>query len=142
MAPAKPAVVINAKDLAVWEGKLLQRVMQGVKDKEFPTVSLKANIVRGELAKVAGADEKTLSVEVQGNTMPLSWAWLAAGDRLTLARAFLKEHSLEDHLLVAVFALAEGNTEMAEEHFALAQIADPARGAALAAEARASLGLK
>jgi hypothetical protein len=96
---------------------------------------------REDPVKVQGSDGKTLSVELQGGTLALPWARLTPGDRLGLARAFLKDGALEDHLLVAVFALADGRVEVADEHFAKAKTADP-KGDARVAEVRAALGLK
>ena len=92
--------------------------------------------------KVLGADGKSLSVEIQGGALSLPWTRLSAGDRLNLARAFLKESVFEDHVLVAVFALADGRADLSDEHFAKAKAADPKGGKARVAEVRASLGLK
>ena len=144
-APAaeKPAVpAIDAKALAPWETKLAERVAQGIQDGQRPAASLKVAGSREEPVKVVNADAKSLSVEFQGSALSLPWARLSASDRLSLARAFLKEGKIEDHLLAAVFALADGRADLSEEHFRKALAADPKDGAARVAEARASLGLK
>ena len=94
---------------------------------------------REEPVKVVGADEKDLYIDIQGNAMPLAWTRLTPRDSLNLARAYLKSGVAEDHLLVAVFALADGRAELAEEHFAQAQAADPQNGAARVVKVREAL---
>jgi hypothetical protein len=142
--PEKPsaAPAVSAQALAVWEAKLAARVTQGIKDGQRPTAHLKVMGAKEEPVKIVGSDGKTLKLEVAGNTLPLPWAQLTTSDRLNLARAFLKEDSLADLLLVAVFALADGRVELSEESFAKAQAADAKAGASSVAEARNSLGLK
>jgi hypothetical protein len=141
--PPQPAApVIDPKLLASWEEKLIQRVIQGAKDNERPQAYLKVAGPREEQVKVVAADAKTLTIQMQGNSLPVRWNRLSTGDRLALARAFLKEDALDDHLLVAVFALAHGSQELSDEHFARARAADPKQGAAKVAEVRAGLGLK
>ena len=137
-----PPPVIAASALAPWELKLKERVAQGVKDGQSPTVWLKLMSGREEAVKVVGADEKTLSLEQGGGGFPLSWSWLSADDRLNLARAFLKEDSIDDQMLVAVLALAVGQGDYADEHFAKAEVLDPQNGTARVKEVRAALGLK
>ena len=66
----KPPPVIAASALAPWELKLTQRVAQGVKDGQSPTVWLKLMNGREEAVKVAGADEKSLSLEQGGGGFP------------------------------------------------------------------------
>ncbi|MCY3018152.1 MAG: hypothetical protein NTW87_03850 [Planctomycetota bacterium] len=138
--PRPPA--IKSEALAPWEAKLAERVARGIKDGQRPTPSMKVMGAREEPVKVVGTDEKSLSVDVRGGTLSLPWARLSASDRLNLARACLKEGVLEDHVLVAVFALADGRAELSEEHFAKAKAADPKGGEARVSEVRASLGLK
>ena len=89
--PPPPAIAASA--LAPWELKLKERVAQGVKDGQSPTVWLKLMSGREEAVKVVGADEKSLSLEQGGGGFPLPWSWVSAGDRLNLACAFLKEDS-------------------------------------------------
>ena len=137
-----PPPVIPASALAPWELKLTQRVAQGVKDGQSPTVWLKLMSGREEAVKVVGADEKSLSLEQGGGGFPLSWSWLSAGDRLNLACAFLKEDSIDDQMLAAVWALAAGRGDVADEHFAKAEVLDPQNGTARVKEIRGALGLK
>ena len=137
-----PSSVIGAQALAPWELKLAQRVAQGLKDGQRPTVRLKVMSGQEEAAKVVGADEKSLSLEVGGGGFPLPWSRLSADDRLNLACAFLKEDSSDDHLLAAVLALGAGRDGFAEEHFAKALALDPQNGTARVKEIRTALGLK
>ena len=142
-APEKPPPPAFPREaLAPWEAKLVERVAQGLKEGQRPTALMKVVGAQEEPAKVLGADGKSLSVELQGGKLDLPWTRLSARDRTNLARAFLKEGVLEDHVLVAVFALADGRAELSDEHFAKAKAADPKGGEARVAEARASLGLK
>ena len=125
--PPPPAIPATA--LAPWELKLKERVAQGVKDGQNPTVWLKLMSGREEAVKVVGANEKTLSVEQEGGNFPLPWSWVSADDRLNLARAFLKEDSFDDQMLAAVLALAVNRGDYAEERFAKAEVLDPQNGA-------------
>jgi hypothetical protein len=138
--PAAP--VIPAEALAPWQTKLTQRVTQGIKDGQNPKAWLKLTSAKEEEVKVVGTDEKNLSIEQGGGTFPLLWSKLTAGERVNLARAFLKDDSIDDHLLVAVLALAAERSELADEQFARAQALDSKNGAARVKEIRSALGLK
>lgn len=138
--PPAPAIVAEA--LAPWELKLTQRVAQGIKDGQTPTIGLKLLSGNEEKVKVVGSDEKTLNLEQGGSGLPMPWSRISAVDRLNLARAFLKDDSIDDHLLAAVLALAAGRGEVADDHFAKAQVLDPKNGTARVKEIRAALGLK
>jgi hypothetical protein len=146
--PVKPIVqkpaapVISTEALAPWQTKLTQRITQGIKDGQNPKAWLKLTGGREEEVKVVGIDEKSLSIEQGGGVLPLPWSKLSAGDRLNLARAFLKDDSADDHLLVAVLALAAERHDLADEQFAKAQVADPRNGTAQVKEIRTALGLK
>ncbi len=137
--PAPPE--ISAEALAPWIGKLAGRVTRGLRDGQRPPVSLKALGAGAPPVRVSGFDGKMLRVEMGGGEGLLPWEALPRIDRLRLAEAFLRKGAGEDHLLAAVFALAEGLDERAGKHFARLRAADP-QGAALEAQARASLGLK
>jgi len=137
--PAAPRIEAGA--LEPWNRKLVERVARGLQEGQRPLASLKAlgpDITR---VKVVGSDGKRLRVEIDGGAGDLPWESVLKVDRLRLAQAFLRERVAEDHLLVAVFALAEGHAELAQEQFARVRAADP-RGAELEAGARESLGLK
>jgi len=141
-APPAAADKVDPKALAPWEAKLVLRVAQGVKDGQRPTAHLCVMGRKAEAVRITGADANSLFVEVQGNSLPMAWQRLLLSDRLSLARAFLKEEKCDDLLLAAVFALADSRADLAADYFARVAAADPKDGAARVAEARASLGLK
>jgi hypothetical protein len=138
-APAeKPAAPpIAAEALEPWNRKLVERVARGLREGQRPLVSLRTL----GTVRVVGSDGKRLRVEIDGGAGDLPWEAALRTDRLRLALAFLKERVAEDHLLAAVFALAEGRMEAAQEQFERVRAADPG-GGELEARARESLGLK
>ena len=71
MVQKPPPPVIEAQALAPWELKLTERVAQGVKDGQHPTVWLKVKEEREKSVKVAGADEKSLNIESEGGGFPV-----------------------------------------------------------------------
>ncbi|MBI3831214.1 MAG: hypothetical protein HY291_16975 [Planctomycetes bacterium] len=133
---------IDAHALAKWDAKLIARVVKGGKDGQHPSVWIKVMGLREESVKVVSADEKDLKVEVAGNALPIPWTRLSAGERLNVARAFLKEDDFDDHILVAVYALTDGRGDLSNEEFAKAAALDAKEGAARVADAKTSLGIK
>jgi hypothetical protein len=79
---------------------------------------------------------------VQGNTMPFAWTKLDREDLFNLARSVADENRAGDLALEAVWALAAGRREAAEELLAKAKQAPGQEEAALIAEAQAVLGAR
>ena len=141
-AAEQPAPVVMEKVTAAmlepWKAKLRALVADGLKAGQTPVAFMKI-LGREERVKVIGADDKAVQIEMRGNGMPMGWSGLTLFDEINLARAFLRNGTFEDHLLVAILALGGEQNDLAAEHFAKAQAADAKEGAARVAEARASL---
>jgi len=140
-APVVPAA-IKPEMLAAWNQKLIDRAIAAAKEGAHPGIFLTLFGQREEQVKFASADAKSLSVEVDGNAMPVAWAKLSARDRFNLAKGLINEKSAEDHVLAAVMALAAGRAEIAEDLFAKARGADAKSGPTLVSQTREALGLK
>jgi hypothetical protein len=140
-APPPPA--LDAKALEPWDARLVERSVQGVKDGQRPNAFVKVFGAKDERVKIIGADAKALTFELDGNTLPpIAWQKLDAHDRLSVASSFLKSDSAADHLLVAVFELANRRADGAADHLAKAQLCDPKPDAAQLAAVRAMMGAK
>lgn len=140
--PEKPAVPeIPAGVLEPWDRRLQERVALGLREGQRPLASLRALGPEAPRVRIVGLEEGRLRVEIDGGGGELPWDRVLKSDRLRLALAFLKDRVAEDHLLVAVFALAEGRADLAREHFSRLRAVDPS-GAEKEARARESLGLK
>ena len=74
---------------------------------------------------VTGADDKALTVSVQGNNPPMPWKIISIGARATLAKDAVKDDDVEALLIAAVFFLANGDAADADELFAKASAKDP-----------------
>ncbi|MGD0090330.1 MAG: hypothetical protein ABSE73_10465 [Planctomycetota bacterium] len=134
-APEKKIQVPQAV-LDAWQAKLIARLNAAVKNGKKPATYVR---VGNQSAKygLAGADEKDLRIEVQGNALPVSWKSLDLSDRVAIAKALLQgEDDIEGLLCLAVFLLADGQTDQGEENLAKAAIKD----AKAAQEVKASLG--
>ncbi|MCW8132224.1 MAG: hypothetical protein KIS92_17890 [Planctomycetota bacterium] len=137
-----PAPKLEPKALEPWNDRLAAWVAQAVKRGARPQVFLRVMGDRETRVKVVGADAKNLTVEVQGNHLPMQWSKLGVRERLNLAQAFLDEADAGSCALAAVFALADERGALADELFAKALAADPKDGADLVARTRKDLGLK
>jgi hypothetical protein len=80
---------------------------------------------------LAGADEKELRVEINGNAMPVRWSWMKAGDWAALAKSLASDEIVESQLALAVFLLADGQSSASEEAIARAAMKDAQAAAAL-----------
>ena len=142
-AAAPPPPAIDAKTLEPWDARLVERVVQGVKDGQHAIAFVKVFGAKDERVKIVAADAKALTFEMEGNTLPpIPWQKLDTHDRLNVAASFLKDDSGADHLLVAVFELANHRSDVAADHLAKAQLCDPKPDAALLAQVRALTGAR
>jgi hypothetical protein len=139
-APAASKVAIDAKTLEPWNARLLERVTQGIKDGQHVSAYLKVMGAKDDHVKVLTADAKGLTVDMEGNSLPLDWGKLDSHDRMNLAMSFMKEDSAADHLLVAVFSQASERKDAAADHLAKAQVCSPKPDADLLAAAKAVVG--
>lgn len=91
--------------------------------KHFDSVRL--SMEGKESQYVTGADDKALTVSVQGNNLLMPWKIISIGARATLAKGAVKDDDVEALLIAAVFFLANGDAADAEELFARASAKDP-----------------
>lgn len=138
--PAEPELKDEA--LKVWSERLAARVVAVTKDGKRPETFLKVFGKQPEKIKLAASSTTELQVMVQGNTMPFAWTKLDREDLFNLARSVADENRAGDLALEAVWALAAGRREAAEELLAKAKQAPGQEEAALIAEAQAVLGAK
>ena len=125
----KPAPVVAAaakldeKVLADWQSKLIQRVNVVVKSGKKPEAFVR---IAGKAEKhgLAGADEKNLAVEIQGNAMPVNWKTLNMSDRVSVAKAVCSDDDAESLLSVAIFLYADGDPQKADDYLAKAALKD------------------
>jgi|GEM_PF-7106795 len=125
-ATAKPAEA-KAKSLAVspavleqWQARFVKKLDSLAKK----GAKVKLPMAGGESYVVSGANEKSLIVSVQGNTLPMPWKQLSNDARATLAKEVAKDGDVEALLIAAVFQLASGDTVGAEDLFAKAALKD------------------
>ena len=146
VAEPKPAAVhaapkVDARVLSGYDAKLhaalKQTLASGKKLKAF--IHLVENDSAPKEYPIDGCDDTDLQVSVDGNRMPLKWAWLSVKDRSALAIALSRLDSEDPAplILAGVFYSASGQTSEAAEVFAKAGVKD----AAGAAEARKAVGL-
>ena len=136
-SPAPAAAQVDKKVLEEWQARLIARLAAALKNGTPVQAFLRLLGPQSaeEKCAVAAVDEKTLTVRVQGNVLPVPWKDLAARDRANLARTLVNEDDAESLLLAAVFLMASGREDEAEDCFAKAAAKDAAR----AKEVRASL---
>ncbi|HYF52100.1 MAG TPA: hypothetical protein VEJ63_22005 [Planctomycetota bacterium] len=131
-----PKITVNEKLLAEYQGKLIQRVNELAKAGKKPSVFLRLTD-KQEKFNVRSADEKELTIEVQGNPMPVSWKKIEMRDRVALAKANASEEDAEAMMLVAVLLCADGDVSAAQEFLAKAALKDADKAAAV----KTALGL-
>ncbi|MBI3829846.1 MAG: right-handed parallel beta-helix repeat-containing protein [Planctomycetes bacterium] len=139
---APPEAELQDAALKVWNERLAARVAAVTKDGKRPETFLKVFGKQPEKIKLAASSATELQVVVQGNTMPFAWAKLDREDRFNLARSVADESKAADLALEAVWALAAGRREAAEELLAKAKQAPGQEEAAQIAEAQAVLGAR
>jgi len=136
-APVAAAAKLDDKVLADWQSKLIQRVNVVVKSGKKPEAFVR---IAGKAEKhgLAGADEKNLAVEIQGNAMPVNWKTLNMSDRVSVAKAVCSDDDAESLLAVAIFLYADGDPQKADDYLAKAALKD----SKLAEMVKASLAAK
>ncbi|MCY3021238.1 MAG: DUF6288 domain-containing protein [Planctomycetota bacterium] len=124
--PAKPApppsktAAVSAEALDAWQGRFVKKLDALAKS----GVRLILPMGGQESYAVRGANEKSLIVSIQGNDLPMPWKQLPLGTRAALAKAAAKDDDVETLLIAAVFQLATGNADAAEDLFAKAALKD------------------
>lgn len=126
---SKPTATSNsvAKTLAVTPETLDQwqkRFVKNLDSQAKKGLKVKLLLSSGESYSVSGADEKSLVVQVQGNTLPMPWRQLSTEMRAVLAKDAAANGELEALLIAAVYQLAAGDRIVAEELFAKASAID------------------
>ncbi|MCZ7644898.1 MAG: heparinase II/III family protein [Planctomycetota bacterium] len=138
---AKPQPKVSEEDLQIWVRKLHDRIREKVAGGEKPRIYLKIFGDRAEPVKVMDANEKQLNVNYKGNTLPFEWEKLGDAENcMNLALAFTKEGQAEDHVILAVFMLANGKSDEGETQLARAISIDPEVGRVAAMEVRSIFG--
>jgi hypothetical protein len=125
--PAKAGVSQEA--LAEWQTRFIRKVDALAKS----GVKLNVYMSGHERYPIRGATEKALTVTIQGNDLPMAWKQLSIGCRAAVAKEAAKDGDVEALLIAAVFHLADGDADEAENLFAKAAIKDA--GAVTAAKA-------
>lgn len=124
LAPAIPdatPVSISREALDAWQLRLVKKLDSLVKGGAKITFSTDGT----DRQLVASADDKSLTVSVQGNNQPMPWKIISIGARATLAKNAAQNEDVEALLIAAVFFLANGDATDAEELFAKASTKDP-----------------
>lgn len=122
--PEPKKVAVPQTLLDEWQGKLVARIAAAVKDGKKPSAFVHAG-PQADKFGLLGADDKNLTVSIQGNPMPVSWKSIPAADRVSIAKALCAgDDDAEGQLCAAVFLYADGQTDQAEECMAKASIKD------------------
>jgi hypothetical protein len=131
-----PKVSVDDKVLAEFQTRLNSRINTQAKAGQKPTVFLRITD-KQERYTILSVDDKELKIDVQGNSMPVSWKKLEMRDRAGIARQNVADDDVEGMLLAAVFLCADGDASGAQEYLAKAALKDNDKATAL----RAQLGL-
>jgi len=115
------ALAVSPDALEQWQARLIKKVDALAK----AGTKLSMRVPGQENAVVRGATEKGLTVSVQGNDLPLAWKQVALEDRAALAKEAVRVDDVETLLIAAVYQLAVGNANAAEDLFAKAALKDP-----------------
>jgi len=125
-----PAPAIDERLVADWQTRLIRRIERCAREGR-PLQGMVRIGEKLERRRLAGADERELRVDLNGNVMPLRWSWITASDRLSLAKSIASDDDAESQLALAVFLLHAGQGAAAEEALAKAALADAPAAAAL-----------
>lgn len=117
---ATKALAVTPDTLDQWQ----KRFVKNLDSQAKKGLKLKLLLSSGESYTVSGADEKSLVVQMQGNTLPMPWRQLSTEVRAVLAKDAAVNGDLEALLIAAVFQLATGERSSAEELFAKASAID------------------
>ena len=119
-APAPAKAAVSPAALEQWQARLIKKLDALAKS----GAKLRLHKAGQENCEIRGADDRTLTVRIQGNDLPMPWKQLSLGDRAALAKEAVKDDDLEALLIAAVFQLADGDAGTAEELFGKAAIKD------------------
>lgn len=138
---AAAAAEVKEGTLVPWSEKLHARIISGVKAGQKPLVDLHISKNSTQKVKIVGADEKELAVQFDnGGQISLLWEKLdRRKDMLSLARAFAKADNAADHVLIAIYQIANSDAQNAEMTFSKVLELDTAQGKKLIEDARKSL---
>jgi len=139
LAVPKPPPSVDAKLLEAWEARLKTRIATVCKAGSM-SAYLRPMGPKGPEDKcaVSAIEGDNLTITLQGNKLPLAWKQLSLRDKINLAKGALSKTDAESLLIAAVFLLADGRAEEAEQCFSEAA----ALNAGLEKETRATLGMK
>lgn len=144
VAPVQPAgaqSAVSETELGPWIERLHTEIRARVAAGEHPRAFIRVFGAKAEAVKVLSADEKTLLVEYRGSKLPFEWPKLRAReDCLNLALAFCTSPKVDDWVLRAVFQIANGKKDEAEQSLAQAVAADPETGPVAVLEVRGAFG--
>jgi len=125
--PAAKPVASNVKVLPItreafeaWHVRFIKKLDTMAK----AGAKIRLPVPNGDDYFVAGADEKALSVIIQGNTLPMPWKQLSIEARATLAKEASKDGDAEALIIAAVYQLATDDASEAEDLFAKASLKD------------------
>ena len=127
--PAVKPLAISREAMDAWQARLVKKLDSLAKGGSKVRFSMDGK----ESQYVTGADDKALTVSVQGNNLPMPWKIISNGARATLAKDAskhaakddAKDEDVEALLIAAVFFLANGDAADADELFAKASAKDP-----------------
>lgn len=137
--PVPEAIALSDTQLAPWQARLMACAKEAVSAGQQPVVFVKLFGAQAEKLKLAGADEREITLMVQGNRMPWAWTKLDRDDRYNVARGVLDEARAPTLAIAAVWAAAATKREQAEEWLAKARQVAKSDELALVDEAQAML---
>ena len=122
IAPVK-AAAISRIALEAWQARLVKKLDSLTKS--GAKIMFTSDSSDGKQSqRVISADDKALTISVQGNQLPVPWKIISNGSRATLAKGAVKDEDVEALLIAAVFFLANGDASDAEDMFARASAKD------------------
>jgi hypothetical protein len=113
-------LAVSADALEQWQARLVKKLDALAKG----GAKVRLPVPNADPCYVNGADDKSLFITIQGNSLPMPWKQLAPGARAALAREAAKENDVEAMIIAAVFQLATGEPAEAEDLFAKASLKD------------------
>lgn len=121
---ATPVPKLDATALAAWQQKLVACTEARIKTGKKPTIGLKL-FGGAQNYPVSAANAKEISIEVQGNAMPVKWEKIPQEDRVSLAKSMASDDNAESLLIVAAMLYGAGVADQAADFLARAALLDP-----------------
>ena len=119
-SPAPAKTTVSPEAFEQWQARFVKKLDALVKS----GAKLSLHMTGQESYDVRGASDKTLTVRIQGNDLPMPWKQLSIGARAVLAKEAARDDDVEALLIAAVFHLADGNSAEADELFTKASLKD------------------